>query len=495
MGGRAKRPSYAELAAIVVELRAEVLQLKARIVVLEHELAKKNPTRRLDESYSMKADEKRRQQEEEQKSGKSRPHGSHGDQQASERRGRKPSQEKIDQANVHELVLPEGFNRAQCTPSIDRPVWRIRDGKAILVVYEIYRGPNGEQGSIDGVKPLTEFGLEIHVAVAFLVSIVGLSMDKVCSLLKFFWQLELSKSQADTLLNQLSRHWTNEFESLCQLLAVSAVVHTDETSWSQNSAWAFLSEKSRVLIFSCRKDASTLAQILPKDSFTGIIVSDDAAIYQGFPLSQKCWAHLLRKAIRFTLLDPNHKEYDSFLKGLLSVYRKACKASIDQRLKDVGRTVRVAELVDELSELCVGRCGDANGVRKWTSETDHEFDNLVHEVSRLMCNEELFTFVLHPEVESTNNEAERSLRSAALDRKTGRTTKTLRGAQRRTILVSVLESLKLHLAEFTLTSVQAEVESWWKTGESLFSRLAKNCGLDPPTESRINNLIPIPKAA
>ena len=160
------------------------------------------------------------------------------------------------------------------------------------------------------------------------------------------------------------------------------------------------------------KDASTLAQILPKDSFTGIVVSDDAAIYQGFSLSQKCWAHLLRKAIRFALLDPNNKEYDSFLKGLLSVYRKACKASVDQRLKDAGRT-----------------------------------------------------------------------------------TNTLRGAQRRTILVSVLESLKLHLAEFTLTSVQAEVESWWKTGESLFSRLAKNCGLDPPTESRLKNLIPLPKAA
>jgi hypothetical protein len=317
----------------------------------------------------------------------------------------------------------------------------------------------------------------------------------VCGLLKFFWQLELSKSQADTLLNQLSRHWTNEFESLCQLLAVSAVVHTDETSWSQNSAWAFLSENSRVLIFGCRKDAGTLAQILPKDSFAGIVVSDDAAIYQGFSLSQKCWAHLLRKAIRFTLLDPNNKEYDSFLKGLLSVYRKACKASDDQRLRDAGRSVRVAELVDELSELCVGRCGNANGVRKWNNETEHEFDNLVHEVSRLMCNEELFTFVLHPEVESTNNEAERSLRSAALDRKTGRATKTLRGAQRRTILVSVLESLKLHLAEFTLTSVQAEVQNWWKTGESLFSRLARNCGLDPPTESRLNNLIPLPKAA
>ena len=37
MGGRAKRPSYVELAAIVVELRAEVLQLKTRIVELEKE--------------------------------------------------------------------------------------------------------------------------------------------------------------------------------------------------------------------------------------------------------------------------------------------------------------------------------------------------------------------------------------------------------------------------------------------------------------------------
>ncbi len=32
--------------------------------------------------------------------------------------------------------------------------------------------------------------------------------------------------------------------------------------------------------------------------------------------------------------------------------------------------------------------------------------------------------------------------------------------------ISVLESLKLHLPEFTLTRVQAEVQTWWQTGES-----------------------------
>lgn len=184
----------------------------------------------------------------------------HGDKQSSERRGRIPSQDKIERAGLHEFVLPEGFDSKQCRPHIDRPVSRIRNGKATFVVYKIWRAANGEAGDIEGVLPLADFGLKIHTAVASLVSLVGLSMDKVCEQLKVFWELNLSKSQADALLNQLSREWETEFESLCMLLAVSAEVHVDETSWSLNSVWAFPSEKARVLICGCRKDANTLAQ-------------------------------------------------------------------------------------------------------------------------------------------------------------------------------------------------------------------------------------------
>ena len=505
MDGGGQQPSYAELAALVVQLQATVAVLMKRIDDLENEnaklaaenaeLRKKNPTQRLDKSYSMTAEEKRREEAEQKKVGTAKKHGSHGDKQSSERRGRVPNQDKIDRADLHELVLPEGFNITRCKPHYDRPVWRIRNGKATLVVYEIWRGPNGELGDIEGVLPLSEFGLEIHTAVAFLVSMVGLSMDKVCEQLKFFWELDLSKSQADALLNQLSREWETEFESLCMLLAVSAVVHADETSWSLNSVWAFLSEKARVFIFGCRKDANTLAQILPKESFGGVLVSDDAAVYQGFSKAQKCWAHLLRKAIRFTLLQPGNEEYKTFLNGLLDVYRDAKRASADQRLKETGRAARVSELVDALSALCVSRCKADDVQVKSDDETDHEFNNLVQEVARLMCDCELFTFVLHPEASGTNNEAERSLRDAAQDRRTGRTSKTLRGAQRRTILVSVLESLKLHLPEFTLSSVQTELQTWWQTGESLFGQLLKACGLDPPTKSRLNNLVPLPTVA
>ncbi|MFN9971188.1 MAG: hypothetical protein ACK58T_14975, partial [Phycisphaerae bacterium] len=73
------------------------------------------------------------------------------------------------------------------------------------------------------------------------------------------------------------------------------------------------------------------------------MVSDDAAVYQGFSRAQKCWAHLIRKAIRFTLLQPENEEYRTFLNGLVDVYRKAKRASADQRLKDAGRAARVSD--------------------------------------------------------------------------------------------------------------------------------------------------------
>jgi hypothetical protein len=51
------------------------------------------------------------------------------------------------------------------------------------------------------------------------------------------------------------------------------------------------------------------------------------------------------------------------------------------------------------------------------------------------------------------NESERTLRAAANGRKIGRTNKTIRGARRRIVLTSVLESLRLSRPEFTLGHV------------------------------------------
>lgn len=468
-----------ELIALVVALRQELKVAHERIESLEkrvEELSKRSPTTRLDEPYSVDSEERRQDKQQKKKR-----------KQKSPRRGRRKTQEKLDSAERTEIVCPEGLSVDECKLHRQRPVWRIENGRAVLVAYDIYRGPQGELPPLDGLLPRSEHGLEIHVTLAYLVFIVGLSMDKVVALLKFFWELQLSKSQADALLNRLSRDWQGEFDALCQLLAASAVVHADETGWSINSVWAMLSEKARVLIFGCHKDAATLEAMLPKDSFDGVIVSDDAAVYRDFSKAQKCWAHLLRKAIRLTLLEPENTEYRRFLDGLLEIYRNACRFASDQRLGESGRLKKVDELFGQLCNVCGDRFADES---EPTTEVERDYRNLVRELVRLLGAEELFTFVIHPEATGTNNEAERTLRGPAMDRRTGRTSKTSKGARRRTILVSVLESLRLHVPRFTLAGVLDEIAEWTVNGISRFGRMVNASGLAPPESTPLATLIP-----
>ena len=53
----------------------------------------------------------------------------------------------------------------------------------------------------------------------------------VCELFGVFWKLPLIKSQADALLNQLSRELSPEFDRICELLALATVAWTDDTGW------------------------------------------------------------------------------------------------------------------------------------------------------------------------------------------------------------------------------------------------------------------------
>jgi hypothetical protein len=68
---------------------------------------------------------------------------------------------------------------------------------------------------------------------------------------------------------------------------------------------------------------------------------------------------------------------------------------------------------------------------------EHDFANLVNELLERVMDEELFTCVLLPHVDPTNNLAERLQRSPAQDRKAGRTSKTATGAHRSSVIAAV----------------------------------------------------------
>jgi hypothetical protein len=475
----------------VIEMQQRQLQSALRRIEELEKKAGGSATTKVDEPFSVRAEEKRQQARRKNRKHKLSKKG---------RRGRLTSADKLKLAERTEKVFPKDVPQQDCQLSHTRPVWRLENGRAVLIAYQIYRGPKNQYGKIPGVLGRSEFSMDIMVQIAYFVYVIGLSFDKVCLTLRFLQNLPLGKTQADNLLKQLSRHWEHEFDTLCTLLANSLVVHTDETSWSINSVWAFLSEKARVVLFGVHKDAATLEQLLDPQTFGGLVISDDAVVYANFSQAQKCWAHLLRKAIKLTLQEPANQEYRQFTDRLLEIYRAACRVQRDGRLSAAGRAGKVVGLDEEIVDLCMPMW--VLELPPLEDDPENDYRLLVNEVMRLMVNKQLFTFVTtEPAVQpngasqpvaGTNNEGERTLRNPAEARKTGRTNKTLVGARRQTIIVSVLESLRLYLPKFTLASVMEEIARWQQAGQSCFTKLLKKMKLQPPAQSILDKVMPAP---
>jgi hypothetical protein len=189
---RPKPLNNAQLNKLVKMQAEKIQQLEDKIRELEAKLAGKNPTERLEESYSEKAENARKEK------AAAKPPPPKNSKKPS-RRGRITTAEKAKLAHRTEPLFPESVDRDLCSFSHTRVAWRLEDGKAVLIAYDIYRFQN-QFGKISGVLGRSEFGIEIVIALAYQVYGLGLSMDKACAVLCFFQQLKLSKSQAEGVL-------------------------------------------------------------------------------------------------------------------------------------------------------------------------------------------------------------------------------------------------------------------------------------------------------
>ena len=192
------RLSVAELKQTVRAQQQTIDELQVEKDRLKRQLRERDgqhPTQRLDDEYSLEAEDKR--------DAAKRSGGKRRKKQKSSRRGRrtteeKLAEEKLAEADRHEDVFPDDVPPDDCTLHLSRVVRRIENGQAVLVAYHVYHGPGGEVPTIPGTLGRSEYGIEIYLALTFMVTIMRLSMDKVCQQFEFFWGLKLAKSQADT---------------------------------------------------------------------------------------------------------------------------------------------------------------------------------------------------------------------------------------------------------------------------------------------------------
>ncbi len=368
-------------------------------------------------------------------------------------------------------VYQAGIEREKCVLRREHFAWRIIDGKATYIAYRIYDLPNSKKLPLpSGLRSSrSEFGIEIILTLAFLHYWVGVSIDHACETMRFFTGLELSKSQADSLLSQLANDWNREYDTIAELIALQTIVYIDETGWKVGRrscyTWVF-STAMHVLFRTGVGRGKVEAEQVLGTFFNGIGVTDDYAAYKSlFSRHQLCWAHLIRKAIKLALQHPDEKEYATFLDELCEIYRQAVRCRKDSRLS-VGRETRSYQLQGEVRSLCT-RSGEAID-KKSTPDHKASFIRLQNElVDNIDC---LFVFVEHPDVEPTNNRSEQNARREAEVRKGGRTSKTASGAKRRSVIMTVIATLRTRFSRFTLGNLLSEVKQWLTDGRSIFEQ-------------------------
>ena len=383
--------------------------------------------------------------------------------------GRTPKEEKLRNVQEECHVYPENVAPDDCIISHTRYVTHLKDGKRHIVLYHIYKAPWGQAPRLHGVMPRGEYGMEVAVILAFLVYFIQISIDQARSILVFFTGIDLSRSQADSLLQQLGTLLEPELEKIIDLLALAYLVHIDETGWKIGKerlyAWIFTNLAHTVLLYGKSRGEETIEEVLSR-AFEGTVITDFFSAYEKyFQGQQKCWAHLLRTMIRLMLQHPEKKEYKTFFDHLHAIFVAGKKAQKNDALTGIQRERKVVMLQGKLRTLCARH---EEKIPTDACDDLRDFLNLQKRMIKYL--DSLFTFVLHPEVEPTNNRAEQGFRKTAKARNNYQTSKTERGARRRSVLASVLTSLRQNLPEFSLETVVAEVRLWRISGQSLFDR-------------------------
>ena len=383
--------------------------------------------------------------------------------------GRRHPADKLSLVSRDVDVYPDGVAQKKCIEQRQQYAWRIIEGRAAYVCDHIY----GIAGSVAlpevaGLRnSRSEYGIEIILTVAFLHYWIGISLDHVCEVMQFFTGLSLSKSQANSLLEQLSSDWAQEYETIAALLALQLVLDVDETAWQvgKQSCYTWVFSSVLHVLFRCGVGRGKAeAQAIVGAAFGGIGVSDDDGAYQHlFAEHQLGWAHLLRKAIKLMLQHPNQPSYREFFHDLYALYQQAVRWQNDHRLT-VGRGPKVEQLQARVRQLCTR--SDEVIDKEAMPIQEQSFIRLQHELINGL--DSLFVFVQHPQVEPTNNRSERNLRREAEVRKGGRTSNTPSGAQRRSIMMTVLATLDTRFEKFTLQHLLDELTRWSQVGLSRF---------------------------
>ena len=279
--------------------------------------------------------------------------------------------------------------------------------------------------------PKARLGLRFMLLVVYLKIGLRMPVNSISQLLAETFGFKVSEGEICLILEQMAKAFGPYYDQLVQDIRNAPARGMDETSWRINGEnkwlWVFITKGEALYKIASSRGHEVPLDVLGKDT-KGVDIHDRHKAYNtlakktGKRPQQDCWSHLICNAKE--LAQFYGTEGAHIHKTLQRTYQKAL--TFDHN----GTDEDIKKLYNDMKAALTQEPYKSHKCWKFV-------ENLLKEEDKL------FQFVKNPEVEATNNRAERALRHSVIARKISGGNKTPKGARIYETLTSVYHTLKL----------------------------------------------------
>lgn len=260
-------------------------------------------------------------------------------------------------------------------------------------------------------------------------------------------------------------------DGLLGLLRDAAVKHADETPWRTDGdngyAWVFVAGRVTVFVRGRTRAMSVPAAVLA--DCVGKLVTDRYAAYNCFAGDRGyCFEHLKRDALAIVEENPGDAECAGFAAALVPWLCAAMSLRTACAGDNVTYLVRAAFIRRRIGDIVrmPARHPSVQGIQNIFRENEAR----------------LWHWTEDPRVPAGNNAAERAVRPLAIARKVSHGSQSVKGRETRSVLMSVLHTLKACRANPAGRVAQALGRDAQGRGANMFARLFGGLPLYIPTQ-------------
>jgi len=277
------------------------------------------------------------------------------------------------------------------------------------------------------------FGKNVLAHVTLMKYDDRLPARKIRTSLQRQHNLDLTHSTILNIIQRVVKAAMSTFEQVKASIRTFFNVYIDETSIKVAGKtfwiWVFTTLTTTLFVIRKSRHCKVIEEVLGND-FEGVINCDGWETYttykdkNGKVKIQRCWAHPLREV---EAVADKHEEVKPLNKWFKDIYEMVCKA------RESGKPPHIRE---KLKIKC------EKELRRWldTTKPYKELKTVRTKIENGF--ENWFTCIIHPEVEPTNNRAERALREqVVIDKITG-TLRNEKGTTANEVIMTLLTTWK-----------------------------------------------------